>query len=154
MTEKEPIHIYGKQTTDHIKCDDVLEAFKLSVEDIVPYISKKVHSISRNSNIYMTPMSALHEKVYVVQIVNQKKKWITIPLAQVCLDLYKQTLNIIYKLDDELTNQKDKWDTEDNSTIVHEKMYTLQDFASNIENFNQAAKDAIIRILISFRKPI
>lgn len=152
MAEKEPVHIYGKQTIDHIKCDDILEAFKLSAEDIVPYITKKVHSISRNSNIYMTPMSALHEKVYVVQIVNQKKKWITMSLTQVCIDLYKQALSIIYKLDDELTNQKDKWD--DENETVHEKMYTIQDYISNSENFNQAAKDAIIRILIGLRKPI
>ena len=150
-TDSGPVHIYGKQTIDHITCDDILEAFKLPVEDIVPYITKKVHSVNRNTNIYMTPVSALHEKVYVVQVINNKKKWNAISLTQVCLDSYQQTLNIIYKLDDQLTAQKDKWDKDDNSDMIHEKMYTLQDMVSG--NFNRVAKDAMIKVLIGFRKP-
>jgi uncharacterized C2H2 Zn-finger protein len=114
------INCFGDQKTDHITCDDIFEAFKLESSEIMPMLTKKIHSRVENRNIFMPDPNS--DKVLVLKEIDGVKRWCSVEVIQIYNKLFKQGLDIIYQLDDDLTAQRDRWDTN-----THEKFYDLKE---------------------------
>ncbi len=103
------INCFGQQSIDHVCHEDIFHAFKLSQNQVVPYLTKKIHGKSENNNIYMNKIN--DTEVLILTEVNGKKSWSTKSLKNVMSDLFKNAYKVLIMNAAAVDSTKDNVDT-------------------------------------------
>jgi uncharacterized C2H2 Zn-finger protein len=94
----------GDQRLDTIDPTEVVKTLNMHLTDIIPTLTEKIHSeVEENRNIYLPNIK--ENKVLVVKAEGNTKKWAHKDIREVYKILVKRGVDLMYKADDELTEQ-------------------------------------------------
>jgi uncharacterized C2H2 Zn-finger protein len=68
------VHPYGNESMDHISNQTIIDALKLEIPEIVPYLTQKMYEKPENRNAIRKSENS--DEVWLLISINNKKRWI------------------------------------------------------------------------------